>query len=210
MIDLYSGTPGSGKSLHTAKVMMDWMTRWKSPVIANFPFRAKAVHPKGYGSFLYVPNHKLNPEMLLDFSEQYKKLRGWSAVPEETILLVIDECQIIFNSRSWQQADRSSWISFFSQHRKAGYRIILVAQFDRMIDRQIRSLIEYEHIHRKVKNIGLKGKILNTCAGGSLHIDIKLYKPLNEKVGRTFFKADRQICALYDSYAKFSEDGAGD
>ena len=38
--------------------------------------------------------------------------------------------------------------------------MILIAQFDRMLDRQIRSVIEYEHIHRKVKNIGVWGKCL--------------------------------------------------
>ena len=37
---------------------------------------------------------------------------------------------------------------FFSQHRKLGYRVILVAQFSEMIDKQIRALIEYEYIHR--------------------------------------------------------------
>ena len=41
--------------------------------------------------------------------------------------------------------------SHFSQHRKLGYRVILIAQFDRMLDRQIRSVLEYEYIHRKVR-----------------------------------------------------------
>ena len=80
---------------------------------------------------------------------------------EDQILLVIDESQLIFNARDWQKAGREKWLSFFSQHRKYGYHIILVAQFDRMIDRQIRSLIEYEYVHRKVGNYGIKGRALH-------------------------------------------------
>ena len=96
MINLYSGTPGSGKSLHVADIMYRWMHQFKSPVIANFPFRAKACRPKGFGSYLYVQNSDITPEFLIYFSEKYKEVRGWSNVPEEHILLVIDEAQILF------------------------------------------------------------------------------------------------------------------
>lgn len=205
MIDLYTGTPGSGKSLHTAEIIMNWVSRWKSPVIGNFPFRSKACHPKGWGSYLYVPNDKLEPDLLFYFSEEYRKIRGWDRVPEEHILLVIDECQLKFNSRDWHRSDRAGWLSFFTQHRKAGFRIILVCQFDLMIDKQIRALVEYEHIHRKIKNIGKMGWFLNFIVGGNLHVDIKLYKPLSEKVETHFYKANKQICTLYDSYARLDE-----
>ena len=69
-------------------------------------------------------------------------------------LIIIDEAQLIFNSRDWngKNGDRMQWIKFFSQHRKYGYNIILIAQFDRMIDRQIRSLVEYEVAHMKMSN----------------------------------------------------------
>lgn len=165
MIELYSGTPGSGKSLHIASKIKDWLHRWKAPVIANFAFRASACDPRGWGSYLEISNNQLTPEFLEYFSEEYKRLRGWSSVPEEHILLVIDEAQILFNAREWNKGNRAGWISFFTQHRKLGYRVILIAQFDRMLDRQIRSVIEYEYIHRKVKNIGAFGKIFNMVAG---------------------------------------------
>lgn len=209
MIELYSGTPGSGKSLHTARVIHDWMTRWRSPVIANFSFKAKACNPKGWGSFLEINNSQLTPEFLEFFSERYKELRGWKTIPEEHILLVIDEAQILFNAREWNKGNRAGWISFFTQHRKLGYRVILIAQFDRMLDRQIRSVIEYEHIHRKVKNIGVFGTVFNMVAGGGLHVDVKIYKPLNEKVGSDWFKGDKYLYSLYDSYTRFDADDAG-
>lgn len=206
MIYLYSGTPGSGKSLHLARIMKSWLNRWKAPVIGNFSFNASACAPKGWGSYLEVTNSQLTPEFLIKFATKYKELRGWGHIPEEHILLVIDECQLLFNAREWSKGNRAAWISFFSQHRKFGYRIILVAQFDRMIDRQIRSLIEYEYIHRKVSNIGLKGKLLSFCSGGGLHVCVQVYKPLNEKVGSEFFKSNHALFALYDSYTTFTAD----
>lgn len=202
MIEMYTGTPGSGKSLHCANKIMNWLHRWKSPVIGNFPFRSLACRPKGWGSYLFVPNDKLDPDLLVSFSEQYRAKRKWERVPEEHILLVIDECQLIFNSRDWHRADRAGWLSFFTQHRKLGYRIILVCQFDMMVDKQIRALVEYEYIHRKIKNVGKMGSLLNFIAFGNLHVDIKVYKPLEQKVESHFYKADPRVCALYDSYAR--------
>lgn len=203
MIELFTGTPGSGKSLHLAKIMKNWMSKKKAPVIGNFDFNSKACNPKGYGGYLLVNNKQLTPDFLIRFSDYYKSVRKWQRVPEEHILLVIDECYLLFNARDWSRGDRSGWISFFTQHRKLGYHIILVAQFDNMIDKQIRSLFEYEMIHRKVKNIGFMGRLLNSVALGGLHVCIKIYYPLNEKVGSEFFKADKTLFALYDSYTRF-------
>lgn len=206
MIELYSGTPGSGKSLHCADLMKRWLNHWKAPVICNFSFNARACNPKGWGSLLIVDNNQITPDFLIYFSEKYRELRKWNSVPEEHILLVIDEAQLLFNAREWNKGNRASWISFFTQHRKLGYRVILIAQFDRMLDRQIRSVLEYEHIHRKVKNIGKGGFILNTLAGGGLHVCIKVYKPLNEKVSSGLFRGNRALYSLYDSYTRFSAD----
>lgn len=205
MILLYSGTPGSGKSLHLASVMKKWLHIFRAPVIGNFSFNASMCRPRGWGSYLEVSNNQLTPDFLIAFSNKYKMLRKWNSIPEEHILLVIDECQLLFNAREWNKGNRAAWISFFTQHRKLGYRIILVAQFDRMIDRQIRSLIEYEYIHRKVKNIGHGGQLLSLLSGGGLHIAVQIYKPLNEKVGSEFFKAKKSLYALYDSYTTFDD-----
>lgn len=209
MIELYSGTPGSGKSLHCADVMRRWLHLYKAPVIGNFSFRANACAPKGWGSYLEINNAQLTPDFLEYFSDKYRTLRGWKTLPEEHILCVIDEAQLLFNAREWNKSNRAGWISFFTQHRKLGYRVILIAQFDRMLDRQIRSVIEYEHIHRKVKNIGAWGKIFNTVAGGGLHVDVKIYKPLNERVQSNWFKGDKALYTLYDSYTRFDSGEAG-
>lgn len=193
--------------MHLARCCLRWIHNQKAPVIGNFEFNGAACAPRGYGSYLYVDNQMLTPDLCIWFSEKYKSVRGWERVPEEHILLCIDECQLLFNARSWNDADRAGWVSFFSQHRKLGYRIVLIAQYDMMIDRQIRSLIEYEFVHRKVKNIGKGGFLLNLLVGGGLHVSVEIYKPLNEKVGSQFTKADKKLFTLYDSYTRF--DGSG-
>ena len=150
MITLYSGTPGAGKSLHLATRLYHWMQFKDAPIIGNFATNFSSIK-KRKGFYLYMDNSELTPDKLIKFSQYYSQIKG-RRVKEGEILLVIDECQILFNSRDWGQKNRAQWCSFFTQHRKLGYEVVLVAQFDRMLDRQIRSLIEYEWIHRKVSN----------------------------------------------------------
>lgn len=199
MITLYSGTPGSGKSLHCARTIKNW-SRLGYPVIGNFPVDL-SMHKRA--DFTYCPNDKMSPKFLIDYSRQ----RFGSKTPKEgSILLVIDECQLIFNAREWQQKRMAKWISFFTQHRKLGYDIILIAQFDRMIDRQIRSLIEYEYIHRKMSNFGWQGKLMSLFFGGKTFIAVKMWYPLNEKIGSEVFHARKSLYRIYDSYATFDGD----
>ena len=205
MIDLYSGTPGAGKSLHAAKTIY-WQLWRGEPVIANF-----AIEP-GYikrykNNFYEVDNERLKPELLVRFSQAYFSANRFA---EEKILLVIDEAQLMFNARSWDAKDRAGWLSWFTQHRKYGFHVILVAQFDRMLDRQIRSLIEYEYIHRKVSNFGTFGKVISLFALGQVFVSVKMWYPLKQKVDSEFFRAERRYYQLDDSYTLFGGDAQDD
>lgn len=199
MISLYSGTPGSGKSLHCARTIKNW-SRLGYPVIGNFPVDL-SMHKRA--DFTYCPNDKMTPDFLISYSRQRF---GSKAPKESSILLVIDECQLLFNAREWQQNGRAKWLSFFTQHRKLGYDIILIAQFDRMIDRQIRSLIEYEFIHRKMSNFGWQGKLMSLFFGGKTFVAVKMWYPLHEKIGSEIFHARKSLYRIYDSYATFDSD----
>lgn len=200
MIHLYSGTPGSGKSLHTARDIRDALRIRKMPVIANFDVNHSL---RNYDRlFTYLPNDRLDPSFLEDFA------RNWFAgrkVREDSILLVIDEAQLVFNSRAWQHGQRMDWIRFFSQHRHFGYKVVLIAQFDRMIDRQIRSLIEIETNHRKLGNFGMKGLILSLPFRGRLFLGVSYYYGLKEKVGTCWLLPRRAYFKVYDSYNRFEK-----
>lgn len=204
MIYLYTGTPGSGKSLHTARIILDALKLRKRPVIANFDINSKT---KGYDArFWYIPNGQLTPDFLYDFAREYWQDK---AVKEDSITLVLDEAQLLFNSRSWNEstagASRMDWIEFFSQHRHYGYKVIFACQNDRMIDRQIRSLVEIEVKHRKLANYGWKGLLLSLPFGGKLFATVDYYYGLNEKVGMSFTLPRRKYFRLYDSYNRFKQ-----
>lgn len=200
-IDLYSGTPGSGKSLHSAKDIIAWF-RKGHPVVTNFvvdlsPY-PKAIH-------VCVEDEDLTPEFLVEYSRTFFGGRKLTKKDEDTILLVIDECQLLFNSRDYQKKDRKAWIKFFSLHRHFGYHIILIAQMDKMIDKQIRGLIEYEFMHRKLSNYGKAGKLITLFLLGDLFTSVQMWYPLKMKVGTKMFRAKRRYYRLYDSYSSFDE-----
>ena len=76
-----------------------------------------------------------------------------------------------------------------------------------MIDRQIRSLIEYEFVHRKVSNYGWMGKVLSICSIGYLFVSVKIWYPMKEKVGSQFCKDHKKYYSLYDTYNIFTTPG---
>lgn len=146
-----------------------------------------------------MPNEQLTPGFLKRFSEEWFETHKFG---EDKILLIIDECQLLFNAREWNQYGRAEWLSFFSQHRHYGYKIILVAQFDRMIDRQVRSLLEYEYCHRKMANFGFGGKVLSLVLGGKTFGIVQRWYPLKERVGFELIHARKRLYSIYDSYDK--------
>ena len=203
MITLYSGTPGSGKSLDLARLLYYRTQNRNRITIGNFYVNVKACgrHQKGY--YIQCENINLRPDRLIRFSKNWQR---WNhARPKEgQFLLVIDESQIMFNARDWQQSGRADWLSFFTQHRKYGYDIILIAQFDRMIDRQVCSLIEYEIVHRKVKNAGFIGFFVSIFFGGNLFVAVKIWYPMKERVSADWYVGGKKYFRIYDSFAEFS------
>lgn len=198
MIYLYSGTPGSGKSLHMAQDIYWWIRKGKT-CIANFDINIDAID-KAKGSFYYLDNIHISPELLIKFSKVYFHDHTFK---EGDLRLYLDEAQLLFNAREWNSKGRKEWLSFFTQHRKYGYDVFLVAQFDRMLDRQIRSLIEYEYVHRKMKNYGAWGQIFNAAAGGGLILAVKRWYPIGEKIGTEYIHIRKKYYQLYDTLNTF-------
>ncbi len=219
MIDLYSGTPGSGKSFHATQKIFYRLRYVGGRVIANFPINTDYVsfsffgylkkrffknsNPKKHkiGNFTYSNNNDLTVQFLKDYAK-HNHLKG----KEHQTLVVIDECGIMFNSRNFGRQDRMDWIEFFSLHRHYGYDFILISQSDRMIDRQIRAFVEYEHKHRNVGHFKVFGKILALLCGGSLFIDVTMFYGMREKVSSEYFRYSKKIASLYDSYLLYDEE----
>jgi len=201
MIYLYSGTPGSGKSLHMARDILVKLQIKGQNVIANFPINEDILkktflcRKNKKGEFFY----RDNSVMTVDFLVKYAK-KNHVIGKEGQTLICLDECQILFNPREFQRKDRIKWIEFFTQHRKLGYNVILVTQNDRLLDRQIRSLIEYEYRHRKVNNFKI-GKFLPVKSFAA----VQYWYGVRERLGVEFFIYRKKLGDLYDSYKMFDD-----
>ena len=200
MIYLFTGTPGSGKSLHMARIIRNRLQAGK-PVIANFDCRLEMIRRKE-PKFLQIQNTELakGPQCL----EQYA-LSYWGDNPrkEGALWVFIDEAQLLFNARTWSAKGRDSWIRFFTLHRKLGYDIFLISQYDLMLDKQLRSLVEYQYIHRKVSNFGIGGKIISFLTGGSLFCAVKMWYPMQQRISSEFFRYRKKLGRFFDTYQVF-------
>lgn len=212
MIDIYTGTPGSGKSLDCAGVIRNTLNKPRGidrPVIANFDVNLTNV--KRPQAFHYIPNDELTPELLTSFADDF-----WTHADrrfsEDYIILALDECQLVWNSRSWMDRGRAGkkdsrmdWLEFFSQHRKYGYYVILIAQSSKMIDNQFRMLIDNEINHRKVQNMGMVGNVIGTMCFGRLFLRVKYLFQTRERLGMSLMWAKEKDMAMYDSYARLKQ-----
>lgn len=202
MITLYSGTPGSGKSYHAAK---DLIARFRrgGGIIANFPLKVPDnIKPKKELRVAYWDNSEITPQRLVAYALKYHKM----GVEGQT-LIVVDEAQVIFNCRDFHAKDRADWVKFFSQHRKLGFNMLLITQNDRMLDRQIRVLIENEVKHRKLNNYGFGGGVLSLLTFGSTwFIAIEYWYGGNKLLlSREVFRYNKRVSEIYDSYRMFDD-----
>lgn len=197
MITLYSGTPGSGKSYHAIQLILKCLG-WGRLVIANFPIKfTKREIKKGYDKrFFYWTNEQITIENLIIFALEKGMIEK---ARESQCLVVIDEAGGRFNCRDFAKSDRRNWIDFFSQHRKVGYDFLLVAQNDRMIDRQIRGYIEIEKKHRKTNNFGPFAFLPFT-----MFVAVEYWYTAKQRVGAEFFVFRKKIANRYDSMRMFS------
>lgn len=207
MIVLYTGTPGSGKSLHAAHDIRMALTKPRGadqPVLANFDVNVDEV--KRPNAFHYVDNDELTPQYVMDFATSFWA-SGVRRFAEDYLLLVLDECQLVFNSRSWHDKGRQGrndsrmdWLQFLSQHRKYGYKVILIAQSAKMIDNQFRMLTEYEVNHRKVAHMGLVGALIGALFRGRLFMRVRYLFQTSERLGFNLTIGRNADMRMYDTY----------
>lgn len=197
---MYTGTPGSGKSVHASQDVISWLRRGKG-LIANYPINEEAVG-KCKSHAIYWDNSELTVERLVKYALEHHKIGK-----EHQTLVIVDEAQVKFNCRDLGRKDRQDWVNLFTQHRKLGYDFILITQFDRMIDRQIRAMTESEWKHRKLNNCGTGGVILSLLTGFSAwFICIEYWYGGNKlKLGQKVFRYKKRYGKISDSYRLFSE-----
>jgi len=206
MLDAYTGTPGSGKSLNLARKMMMNLRYGKRTVMANFPVNMDVVTNNGRrntGEFIYLPNHEITVKYLIDYAKKHHK-----AGVEGQTLLIVDEAGIMFGDNYFGREDKLKWLEFLSRHRHYGYDIILCCQHDRMLSRQFRYQIEYMHVHRKANNHKWQGFIL-TLLGLKLFVVVKYWYAVRIREESEVFFFRKIYGRLYDTMMLFDGDDHG-
>ena len=206
MIYLYSGTPGSYKSYHAVWESILWL-RIGGNLITNFPLNYKNVIKRPIkGVYEFINNIDLSVDYLVKFAAEHHKKNF-----KTQTMVVIDEASILFNPRDFtsNKRVRMDWVNFLANHRHFNYDIVLICQSDIMLDRQIRSLIEYQYIHRPVKNYKFFGKLLNFFIRG-LFLYVNVWYPCKLYNGNLWMKFNKKIASCYDTMgliegSKFSE-----
>ena len=95
------------------------------------------------------------------------------------------------------------WINFLANHRHFNYEFILIAQNDRMLDRQIRGLLEYDMKHRALKNWNLAMALLSLVCKGIFHC-VEYWYPCKIKTSTHLMKFKPKIANCYDTMALFN------
>lgn len=209
----YVGTPGSGKSLHMARYIWEDLNRKREClVITNIPINTSSCK---YPERLKVFNNNQlgNAKLLIKEAEGYWLTHTAKSVDdaENRIHLYIDEAQILFNSRKWQENSRKddSWPWFFSVHRHYGFRVILCTQMLANLDKQVRGNVEYTIQHRKVTNFGFFGWLIGLFAK-SMFVSIEIWQPIQQQLSSSFFVYRKRYGEIYDTHALFTSGESGD
>lgn len=208
MITVYTGTPGSGKSLHVAKDIYNILKFKKyAIVITNILIKEDKFNLEQYERYIYIETGKVNVYDIWELSENWYNQHEYLSLNklENCVYLILDEAQLLFNARAWQSNSKLGWTEFFSLHRHVGLKVILITQMLTNLDKQVRGLVEFECIHYKIKNMGYIGLFFNLICFGGLFRYVEYWTPKNEKIQSYFFKYKKYLGDLYDTHALFKK-----
>jgi len=184
MINVVVGKPGQGKTLYLVKLAAEEMDLGRD-VYSNF----------------YINRDKLIANGLIKKPQGAGNLFFWKRTSEliklRKGLILIDECQIYFNSRSWKTLPPELQYKF-QQHRKHGLDIWGAVQNLKRIDTVVRELVNtvYE-VHKMGRIFRING------------YDVEEIDKANRKggIGRIFLLR-KKLYECYDTMQEIASDYA--
>jgi hypothetical protein len=218
-VELMQGYTGSGKSLMAMRKVRQHLIEGgvvglNFRLTEDWAYIMAADHPrvlKGLMSYEDCVESLYNrcffvgrPETLETLVEHYtgscvgyaKKRR------ERKILVVIDEAQLYLNTRDYRQ--NAPWVQLFTQHRKMGLDLILLAHHINFIDNQARHLISFL---TRVVNLHEEFRIPGTDVRFPFPFFILITRPrLGGRSHVRFATFQLKIAELYDSFEIFGFD----
>lgn len=205
MIICFSGVPGAGKSYDTVKKILDNVKLGRT-IYTNVDGLDDPVCREHIKLYTGLDDYQLNtqlifltPDKIVRFWESEKVNAGTEFESERLIcekgsLIVIDEVHKWFNCRDWQTEKNRKFADWASTHRHDGYDVLLVTQDLEKVDKQLRSLVEWTYVYRKINFLGSLVKNSYICYAYSG--DDTSGKPLAN--AKKFY--DKRVFACYQSH----------
>lgn len=222
MVELWSGTPGSGKSLHCAHEIREDLRFGKKVIstcyvdttycfmskLQEFIFKITKGKVHLYNedprqkNFYYIPIEEITPKYLYEFAAKHHVFGK-----EHQTTVILDECVAIFsptvlseNIKRWNE-----WDEFFRKHRHLGYNVIIIPQSKRLISRKVIEYCELEVKHYNRKHHGNFGWILSMLIGGLFSYSVCWRGTRDKPLEQQFFTYHRLYGSMYNSYSMFDE-----
>jgi len=191
MIVGFVGTPGSGKTYEAVKKIIFNLRKGRHVYtnidgMDNGPCHEMIKGLCGFDDYEFDKHfHFLSKDEVPKFWE----------IARHGSFIVLDEIHKVFNCRDWQSAKNNSFADWASTHRHYGYDLVLITQDMEKVEKQIRSLLEWTYVFRRVNFFG--GAVQKKYLCYSFSGDDTHGKPLSTNV-RTY---EDQYFRCYKSYA---------
>lgn len=216
MIELITGSPGSGKSYYAVRKVVDSILRGRV-VVTNIPLVpdfAEKLAKRGWhkwSSENHIQQRQLKYESLLYVSENLEDLLRVrvEGTQEGRADMILDECQRLIDSRTWDQGvgmtkdeailARKMLIDFFSAHRHYGYNVYLLTQDFRNIDARVQRLYEYIVFLKNLRRVKLLGIPMFPV---NIFVAVRYWNDrVKTKISVSSFGLDKGIANLYSTHA---------
>lgn len=220
MIQLYSGTPGSGKSLHAAHdirfnlrigrnvistCFIDTSLCFLNP-IQEFIFNKFGKRPRKHKpdkrekNFHFIDINDITPDYLYDFAARHHEFGK-----EHQTVIYFDECVAIFSPTViGDDKDKwNRWEDFFRKHRHLGFDCILIPQSAKLISRKVIEYCEFDVRHFNRKHQGFLGFIFSIFVGGLFSYSTYWRGIRGKPLDSGFYTYKPLYGQMYNSYSMF-------
>jgi len=198
-ISAYIGLPGSGKSYGVVENVILPALKDKREVWTNIPMSLEKLSQAGY-----------KQPLLFEIEDIQKNIDWFDEVLPKGVLLVLDECQLLWPSGLKQTTANPKHIEFLTKHRHLvangrSTEIILLTQRLSLIANFARAVVEKTLITNNLGILGTPNKYRVDIYAGSITTDSP---NLKNRVKDDYGKYKKEIYQFYKSHTS-SDEGAG-